>query len=86
MKTSAVVVMVKMLKSWTVLLAFVQVVLVFDSASGFNSAPEFVKNMNQHRIKENTPVNSVIYTLVGTDPEGSPVRYGLSGKQIYFFH
>ena len=69
-----------LLKSWWQVLVFVQVVLVFDSVSGFNSAPEFVKNMNQHRIKENTPVGSVIYTLVGTDPEGSPVRYGLSGK------
>ena len=84
MKTSARVVVsgVNMLKtSWTVLLVLVNVlVLVLDSANGVNLAPVFDQNMNQHRIKENTPVGSVIYTLSGTDPEGSTVRYGLTGK------
>ena len=74
---------VNMLKtSWkTVLLILVNVLtLVLDSANGVNLAPVFDQNMNQHRIKENTPVGSVIYTLSGTDPEGSTVRYGLTGK------
>ena len=70
-----------MLKSWIVILGLTSV-LVFDSVNGVNLAPVFDQNMNQHRIKENTPVGSVIYTLSGTDPEGSTVRYGLSGKNV----
>ena len=81
MKTSVVVVVVNMLKSWIVILGLTSV-LVFDSVNGVNLAPVFDQNMNQHRIKENTPVGSVIYTLSGTDPEGSTVRYGLSGKNV----
>ena len=49
---------------------------------GLNLAPVFVDNMNQHTIKENTPVGSIIYTLKGEDPEGSRVRYGLSETDL----
>lgn len=51
-------------------------------ANGLNLAPVFTDNMNQHRIKENTPVGSIIYTLSGQDPEGSRVRYGLTGTDL----
>ena len=88
MKTSAVVVVVNMFKlcsSSSMFMLGLTSVLVFNinSANGVNLAPVFDQNMNQHRIKENTPVGSVIYNLSGTDPEGSTVRYGLSGKIIY---
>ena len=88
MKTSAVVVVVNMFKlcssSSMFMLGLASVlVLNINSANGVNLAPVFDQNMNQHRIKENTPVGSVIYNLSGTDPEGSTVRYGLSGKIIY---
>ena len=88
MKTSAVVVVVNMFKlcssSSMFMLGLIGVlVLNINSANGVNLAPVFDQNMNQHRIKENTPVGSVIYNLSGTDPEGSTVRYGLSGKIIY---
>ncbi|CAG9836975.1 unnamed protein product [Diabrotica balteata] len=36
-------------------------------------------DMNNLVLSENTPVDSVIYTLQGTDPENSPVHYGISG-------
>ena len=49
---------------------------------GLNLAPVFTQNMNQHTIKENTPVGSIIYTLQGEDPEGSRVEYGLTGTDI----
>ena len=48
-----------------------------------NLAPVFVDNMNQHTIRENTPVGSIIYNLKGEDPEGSRVRYGLSGTDLF---
>ena len=88
MKTSAVVVVVNMFKlcssSSMFMLGLASVlVLNINSANGVNLAPVFDQNMNQHRIKENTPVGSVIYNLSGTDPEGSTVRYGLSGNNIY---
>ncbi len=57
-------------------------VLFFGHAKGLNLAPVFVNNMNQHTIKENTPVGSIIYTLSGQDPEGSRVRFGLSGTEL----
>lgn len=53
-----------------------------NQAWGLNLAPNFIDNMNQHTIKENTPVGSIIYTLKGSDPEGSRVRFGLSGTDL----
>ncbi|XP_056152715.1 cadherin-related family member 1 [Lampris incognitus] len=35
-------------------------------------------NMALFSISEDTPVGTHVYTLNGTDPEGDPVRYGLS--------
>ena len=46
-----------------------------------NLPPKFLPDgdMNQHTLTENTPIGTVIYTLKGVDPEGSPVRYGIKG-------
>ncbi|XP_040885114.1 cadherin-related family member 1 [Toxotes jaculatrix] len=44
-------------------------------------------NMALLSISEDTPVGTQIYTLNGTDPEGDPVRYGLTfekGSKEYF--
>ncbi|XP_047464101.1 cadherin-related family member 1 isoform X2 [Mugil cephalus] len=44
-------------------------------------------NMALFSISEDTPVGTQIYILNGTDPEGDPVRYGLTfekGSQEYF--
>lgn len=60
----------------------VLVLLSLSLSNGLNLAPVFTNNMNQHTIKENTPVGSIIYTLSGQDPEGSRVRYGLSGTDL----
>lgn len=35
--------------------------------------------MNNHVIPENTPLGTIVYTLKGVDPEGSPVKFGLMG-------
>ncbi|KAK4292814.1 hypothetical protein Pmani_034453 [Petrolisthes manimaculis] len=35
--------------------------------------------MNLHVVGEDTPVGAAVYTLKAADPEGGPVRFGLSG-------
>ncbi len=57
--------------------------VLITTGSALNLAPVFTANMNQHTLKENTPVGSIIYTLEGKDPEGSRVRYGLSGTDLF---
>ena len=47
---------------------------------GLNLPPFFTKDMNQHTLRENTPIGTVVYTLAGKDPEGSPVTFGIKGK------
>lgn len=44
-----------------------------------NKPPQFRDDINNHVIPENTPVGTVVYTLKGVDPEGSPLKYGLMG-------
>ncbi|KAM4623525.1 cadherin-related family member 1a [Polymixia lowei] len=44
-------------------------------------------NMALFSLSEDTPVGTQVYTLNGTDPEGDPVRYGLTfekGSREYF--
>ncbi len=53
--------------------------LLVYTVEGLNLAPFFTADMNQHTIMENTPVGSVIYTLKGEDPEGSAVKFDLTG-------
>ena len=58
----------------------VLVVLMTCAVDGLNFAPSFTADMNQHTLRENTPVGTVVYTLAGEDPEGSPVTFGIKGK------
>lgn len=39
-------------------------------------------DMNNLVIPENIPVESNIYRLQGTDPENSPVYFGLEGTDV----
>uniref|UniRef100_A0A3Q1GPD6 Photoreceptor cadherin n=1 Tax=Acanthochromis polyacanthus TaxID=80966 RepID=A0A3Q1GPD6_9TELE len=44
-------------------------------------------NMALFSISEDTPIGTLIYVLNGTDPEGDPIRYGLTfekGSKEYF--
>ncbi|XP_056642220.1 cadherin-87A isoform X2 [Diorhabda sublineata] len=47
-----------------------------------NLPPVFTMDMNNLVIPENTPVDTVIYKLQGTDPEGKMIRYGIGGTDI----
>ncbi|XP_026172050.1 cadherin-related family member 1 [Mastacembelus armatus] len=71
------------------------VLLHFTLARQSDYAPYFYDNgpsstngnMALFSISEDTPVGTQIYTLNGTDPEGDPVRYGLTfekGSKEYF--
>jgi hypothetical protein len=64
------------------LLAAIALAFVPTLIQALNLAPVFSANMNQHTLKENTPVRSIVYTLAGQDPEGSRVRFGLSGTDL----
>ena len=44
-----------------------------------NLPPSFTADMNLHVVSESTPVGAAVYTLKGSDPEGGPVMFGLSG-------
>ncbi len=59
------------------------VALAAPSCSGLNLAPFFTADMNQHTLKENTPVGTVVYRLDGIDPEGSEVRFGMEGTEAF---
>ena len=53
------------------------------ASNGLNFAPSFTADMNQHTLRENTPVGTVVYTLAGEDPEGSPVTFGVKGTNKF---
>ncbi|XP_063226687.1 cadherin-87A isoform X2 [Bacillus rossius redtenbacheri] len=44
-----------------------------------NRPPAFSRDMDNAVVSENTPVGQQVYQLEGSDPEGSPVHYGLIG-------
>lgn len=44
--------------------------------------PSFSLDMNNLALSERTPVGEVVFTLEGTDPEGSPVHFGLHGTDL----
>uniref|UniRef100_A0A1B6L3B2 Cadherin domain-containing protein n=1 Tax=Graphocephala atropunctata TaxID=36148 RepID=A0A1B6L3B2_9HEMI len=44
-----------------------------------NQPPVFTDDMNNQIFSEETPVGDIIYQLKGSDPEGSPVHYGIVG-------
>ncbi|CAG4946283.1 unnamed protein product [Colias eurytheme] len=45
--------------------------------------PVFVQDMDNLPLSESTPVGEVVYTLLGTDPEGLPIKYGLVGTDKF---
>ncbi|KAG7153827.1 Cadherin-87A-like [Homarus americanus] len=45
-----------------------------------NLPPSFTADMNLHVVSEDTPVGAAVYTLKASDPEGGPVKYGLTGS------
>lgn len=47
-----------------------------------NFPPTFNSDINSFLIPEDTPVGKVIGILNGTDPEGSPVHYGVTGTDF----
>lgn len=54
--------------------------LFFFLGVAANLPPSFTADMNLHVVSEDTPVGAAVYTLKGADPEGGPVKYGLSGS------
>ncbi|CAG0880820.1 unnamed protein product [Cyprideis torosa] len=52
--------------------------IAFSFASA-NQPPVFTKEMENQVVSESKAIGSVIFTLQGTDPEGSDVKYGLLG-------
>jgi len=44
-----------------------------------NQPPVFTDDMDNLILPENTPVGTVVHQLKGSDPEGSPVHYGIVG-------
>ncbi|XP_055843271.1 cadherin-23 [Episyrphus balteatus] len=69
--------------SWIVAL-FLQIVLLLDVAKCQleNKPPYFVPgsgDMARFSLSENTPVGSPVYQLKGIDPEGSKLKYSISG-------
>ena len=60
--------MKKGVEMWWIFGILVSLILIpQNGVYGLNLAPVFTQNMNQHTIKENTPIGSIIYTLKGED-------------------
>jgi hypothetical protein len=55
-------------------------VLLVQSVRSLNLPPFFTRDMNQHTLTENTLPGTVVYTLEGRDPEGSPVKFAIQVK------
>ncbi|VVD05271.1 unnamed protein product [Leptidea sinapis] len=45
--------------------------------------PVFVQDMDNLALSESTAVGDVVYTLLGTDPNGLPIKYGLVGTDKF---
>lgn len=43
----------------------------------------FTQDMNNLALSETTPLNSIVYTLEGFDPEGANVTFGLIGSDNF---
>lgn len=50
--------------------------------SSANLPPRFTKTIDLALIPENTPVGTIVFRLEGTDPENSPVYFGLEGTNL----
>jgi hypothetical protein len=59
--------------------------LLYSAASGdaVNLPPVFTQDMNNLALSEVTPLNSIVYTLEGFDPEGGNVTFGLIGSDNF---
>ncbi|XP_066259350.1 cadherin-87A isoform X1 [Euwallacea similis] len=64
------------------LLKIVLITLLNISDCLANLPPSFTKDMNNLVVLESTPVGTEIYKLEGTDPEGSALRYDLTGTDV----
>lgn len=52
--------------------------------TGFaNLPPVFTQDMNNLALSESTPVDTIVYTLEGYDPEGGNVTFGLIGSDNF---
>lgn len=47
-----------------------------------NLPPKFTKTIDLAVISENTPIGTSVFRLEGSDPENSPVYYGLEGTDL----
>ncbi len=67
-----------------VLLGAAGAALLGAEAAQLNRAPQFLPagSMNRFSLPEDTPVGAPVYRLQGTDPEGSPVRFSISGEHF----
>ena len=50
---------------------------VYISGVSANSPPQLLEDINNLAVNEDTPVGNVLFTVNATDPEGSPVHYGI---------
>jgi len=44
-----------------------------------NGPPHLLEDINNFPVNEGTPVGNILFTVNATDPEGSPVHYGIVG-------
>lgn len=66
------------------MLVLVQIFLLSQIVCIFaNSPPIFLRNIDLAVIKENTPVGTDFFHLLGSDPENSTVTYGLEGTDRF---
>ncbi|GAB0099897.1 cadherin EGF LAG seven-pass G-type receptor 3 [Sergentomyia squamirostris] len=65
-----------------ILVVVLAVYLQIGNGQLFNRIPHFIPgsgDMSRFSLSENTPVGSPVYQLRGVDPEGSDLRYSISG-------
>lgn len=60
---------------------FVVILTALQMASA-NLPPKFTKTIDLTVIPENTPIGTSVFRLEGSDPENSPVYYGLEGTNL----
>jgi hypothetical protein len=52
---------------------------VYVSGVSANSPPQLLEDINNLAVNEGTQVGNVLFTVNASDPEGSPVHYGIVG-------
>lgn len=55
----------------------------FTASGNVNLSPVFTQDMNNLALSESTPLNSIVYTLEGYDPEGGNVTFGVVGSEHF---